>query len=99
MSKTKFTQGPWVAEDRVTGGKPPEAGCGVIASETELSISNPSRGIIAWASRSVNRTNEEVVANARLIAKAPDMAVFIKKHADDGDAEAITIWREINAAP
>ncbi len=60
-------------------GKPPDAGCGIIASDDDVKISNPSRGIVAWANRSVNRTNIETLANARLIAAAPDLLEAAKE--------------------
>lgn len=69
---TKHTPGPWISEDCVAG-RPPEAGCGIIASDDDFKISNPTRGIVAWASRIVSRPNEETLANARLIAAAPDL--------------------------
>ena len=72
-----YTRGPWISENDVQG-KPPDAGCGVIASDDDIKISNPSRGIIAWANRSVNRTNEETLANARLIAASPDLLEALK---------------------
>ena len=66
------TPGPWIAEDSCRG-KAPDAGCGVIASNEDRRISNPSRGIIAWASRNVGMTSDEAMANANLIAAAPDL--------------------------
>ena len=72
-----YTRGPWISEG-VVQGRPPDAGCGVIASDDDIKISNPSRGIIAWANRSVNRTNAETLANARLIAAAPDLLKALK---------------------
>lgn len=65
----RATPGPWVSEGRATG-KSPDAGCGVIASNDDLVISNPSRGITAWACRLVGMTNAECEANASFIAAA-----------------------------
>lgn len=67
----KHTSAPWISEAHCSG-KSPDAGCGVIASDDELVISNPSRGIVAWATRHVGQTSAEVEANARLISTAPD---------------------------
>ncbi len=72
MSEPMWTPAPWIAEQRATGtGR--DAGCAVIASDEGLRISNPSRGIVAFASRTVARTNAETEANARLIAAAPNI--------------------------
>lgn len=73
----QHTAAPWIAEDRCTG-KSPDAGCGVIASDVERKISNPSRGIAAWATRHVGQTSAEVEANARLISAAPDLLIAAK---------------------
>ena len=73
-----YTKGPWISEEAMHG-RPPDAGCGVIASDDDVIISNPSRGIIAWATRSVRRTNAETLANARLIAAAPDLLEAAKE--------------------
>jgi len=61
-----------------------------------LSISNPSRGIVAWASRSVSRTNEETIANARLIAAAPDLLAALRNSREyiQADFEGIRDPRE-----
>lgn len=40
---------------------------------------------------------DEILANARLIAAAPTMADFVRKHAAAGDEEAIQIMRSIDA--
>lgn len=63
----RATPGPWVEETFVTG-RPPDAGAAVVASDDDLSISNPSRGIIAWVTRLVSRTNIQTITNARFIA-------------------------------
>jgi hypothetical protein len=65
----KATPGPWVSEHEVTG-RVPDAGCGIVASDDHTKISNPSRGIVAWACRLVSRTNAETKANAAFISAA-----------------------------
>lgn len=72
------TPGPWVAEDNCTG-KAPDAGCAVIASNKKSKISNPTRGIVAWATRHVGQTSAEVKANARLIAAAPELVTEVER--------------------
>jgi len=79
------TPGPWIAEGWCSG-KSPDAGCGVVASHDERKISNPSRGIVAWATRHVGQTSIEVEANARLIAAAPDLLAALEAVMDE--------WRE-----
>jgi hypothetical protein len=69
----KATPGPVVAEEKAWG-KGIEGGCGVIASNDELRITNPSRGIVAWASRRVGMTNAECEANAKLLAAGYNLA-------------------------
>jgi hypothetical protein len=70
---SKWTPGPWIAEQYCMG-KPPDSGCAVVASRDPAKISNPSRGMVAWATRAVGQTGAEVEANAHLIAAAPEMA-------------------------
>lgn len=50
-----------------------------------------------WQSHGDNPKFAEAVANARLIAAAPTMADFVRKHADAGDEEALQIMRSIDA--
>ncbi len=75
---SEHTPGPWVADGKCSG-RPPDAGVGVIASDTEPAISNPSRGIVAYACRLVSRTSAEVEANARLIAAAPVLLQVLRE--------------------
>lgn len=89
MTESKHTPGPWVSERSVTG-VPPDAGCGIVASDDDVKISNPSRGIVAWATRLVSRTNQETIANARLIAAAPDMLAAL---------ELMVMWMPSGFAP
>jgi hypothetical protein len=71
------TPGPWVVQTPVTG-RGREAGCAVIASDEEVRISNPSRGIVAFVSRRPGMSNAETLANARLIAAAPEMLAALE---------------------
>jgi hypothetical protein len=41
---------------------------------------------------------DQQIANARLIAASPTMFDYVKRRADEGDAEAISIVENINAA-
>jgi hypothetical protein len=77
-TRNEATPGPWVMQTPVTG-RGNEAGLAVIASDEELRISNPSRGIVAFVSRRPGMTNAETLANARLIAAATDMLAALKR--------------------
>lgn len=69
-------------------GAPPDAGAAVIASDHDTKISNPSRGIVAWATRLVSRTNAETLANAKLIAAAPELFEALANMVEAAEAEA-----------
>ncbi|RIJ65139.1 hypothetical protein D1604_12530 [Brevundimonas sp. LPMIX5] len=71
MSGVKHTPGPWVAERSVE-----EWGVSVIASNETGHISNPTRGQVCHVSVVAGASGDDpelAVANARLIASAPDL--------------------------
>jgi ribosomal protein S20 len=82
----KATPGPWVSEYEVTG-RVPDAGCGIVASDEDTKISNPSRGIVAWACRLVSRTCAETKANATFIAAARTLLPQALDALDAADSE------------
>lgn len=72
------TPGPWQHEPDVMG-KPPDAGCAVVAViDRDKRISSPTRGIVAWAVRLVSRTNAETSSNAaHIAANSPDVTLAL----------------------
>lgn len=77
---SKHTPGPWLAE-KVVAGKPPDRGVGIIAVDPEISrteIRTPTRGIVAWACGRVGQPSAETLANAALIAAAPELLAALK---------------------
>lgn len=79
MSGVKHTPGPWVSEHSVD-----EWGVSIIASNEKGYISNPTRGQVCHISVVAGAAGDNpnlALANARLIAAAPDLlAVAIKSH-------------------
>lgn len=92
-NKTKHTPGPWVI------------GSGYGRYKTE--ITGPGRAVGGvWTRRDAGALSDERrieddpegIANARLIAAAPNMHEYIAKRAAAGDSEARVILESINAS-
>jgi hypothetical protein len=86
MAETKWTPGAWVAyyDDR--------------ADEWSVRINTHGHWGIYTEIADLGGPDPEpqIEANAHLIAAAPDMAMYIKRKADEGDAEARALWNKAN---
>lgn len=90
--ESKWTSGPWRVEEGTTviwSDNAYDPGTNCVGCIVARAAQPPS-----W--RGSRPTEDEQEANAHLIASAPEMASFVKKHADAGDVEAQALWRTIN---
>lgn len=87
MTEVKHTPGPWWSEGEYDED---ECGCAIIAANTDCGPlpGNPTRGMVAWASELLPERADECIANARLIAAAPEMLEALKKARDALGANA-----------
>jgi len=106
MNAPKHTQGPWSQFD--DGGKSVHGyPYGHEYSDTVWGPKGPGFGLIADCSNNGQRATDESIANAKLIAAAPDLLDALKAilpftreydvfHNDDEDLRAA--WDKVNAA-
>lgn len=68
----KWTPGPWWTSGNCEDD---EFGCAVIAARTDCGPlpGNPTRGMVAWATGSGERSSEQTEANAHLMSQSPEM--------------------------
>lgn len=85
MSAPQFTPAPWQTSGHAEG--------------CEFEVLDANGGYIAGVAFEPDngRMHAAARADARLIAAAPCMALYIKKQADAGDVEAAELWERINA--
>lgn len=72
------TDGPWWTDARYSGQ---DAGCSIIAARTDAGPlpGNPTRGAVAFATALLNTESRRCEANARRIARLPDLeAAFLE---------------------
>lgn len=81
MNAPKWTPGPW----RFTSGKLPR----VISPPITIC------GVHRIGRFTSDAATPQTEANGHLIAAAPTMALYVKKRAEAGDAEAAEIWESI----
>lgn len=101
LSETAHIPGPWVAESYIADDVE-ERGLAVIAVLPELERipgATPTRGMVAWVNAGTGAcaTDEQAIATARLISKAPAMLALLKFVAWGGHAhtQAQELIREI----
>ncbi len=84
--KRRWTAGPWRFERGQFNND---------ASEPNAIGSVMSCDEVNWFLATIENA-PECEGNAHLIAAAPAMAEYIRKHAEAGDAEAVVLWRLAN---
>lgn len=89
--ESKFTPGPWEMKE-----VPTQCGRAFRIGRGAMLEPGPKGCCIIYDDYGAGANEHK--ANAHLIASAPDMASFVKKHADAGDVEAQALWRTINGA-
>ena len=84
----EWTPGPWWTDAKYNGK---EMGCAVIAARIDSGPlpGNPTRGMVTFATATLNTEARRCEANARLIAAAPDLAEAVRRQ-----VENIERWRE-----
>lgn len=91
------TDGPWWTDAKYSGQ---DAGCSIIAARTDAGPlpGNPTRGAVAFATALLNTESRRCEANARRIARLPDLeaayleAVETLRVADDAIAEMLRYY-------
>jgi hypothetical protein len=84
------TPGPWWTRSRYNGT---DMGCAIIAVRTDSGQlpGNPTRGMVGWASAILNTEARKCEANARRIARVPDMEAALIAAERLADAAHATI--------